>query len=127
MRIKNQLEYRDNAMQQIRSLYFGPWQITAKEQFENKKVVFDFLKEKKLPQTILTYLSGFDRALYDLFMDTKVVFLYEYEGQLYKANGKIDKEIDLPCFDILPVEIWKKLCDENMGGFYYRDSLKRYS
>ena len=127
MRIKNQLEWRDHAMMQLRGLYFGPFNPDSKTLFENKKFIFDQVKEKKVPQTIITFLNGYDNALYDLFMQQRVVFLYEYEGQLYKANGKIDKEIDLPCFDILPVEIWKKLCDENMGGFYYRDSLKKYS
>ena len=123
MRIKNQLEWRDHAMMQLRGLYFGPFQPDSKTLFENKKFIFDQIKEKKVPQTIITFLNGYDNALYDLFMQQRVVFLYEVDGKLYKTQNSVP--VDLPCFDVLPREEWNKLSD--CGGFYYRDTLKKYS
>ena len=123
MRIKNQIEWRDHAMMQLRGLYFGPFNPDSKTLFENKKFIFDQVKEKKVPQTIITFLNGYDNALYDLFMQQRVEFLYEVEGQLYKLKNSVP--LDLPVWDTLPRETWDKLSD--FGGFYYKDTLKKYS
>ena len=123
MRIKNQLEYRDNALSQLRNLYFGPWEADSKTLYENKAIIFSFLKEKKVPNNMLQYIHGYDHAMYDTFMKERVIFLYCVEGKFYKTQNSV--EIDLPVWDVLPREMWGKLSEH--GGFYYHKSLKKFS
>ncbi len=122
MRIKNQLEYRDNALMQIRGLYFGPWELDAKKLYEEKDGIYSFLKEKKIPNTMMQFIRGYDRAMYDRFMEEKLVFLYCVDGKFYKTNNS-DK-MDLPKWDELPHEMWGNLSDN--GGFYFRETLKKF-
>ena len=123
MRIGTQLKYRDSALAQLRNLYFGVLDYDSKMIFENKDKIFAFLRERKVPLYMINYIRGYDHCLYDLFMKERVVFLYNVNGQLYKLKENV--EIDLPVWDTLPREMWTKLGE--LGGFYYRKSLKKYS
>lgn len=123
MRTGTQLKYRDQAFGQLRNLYFGSWEYESKTLFEEKNKIFVFLREKKVPLYMINYIRGYDHALYDMFMKERVIFLYEVDGQLYKTKN--NEEIDLPVWDTLPREMWSELGE--LGGFYYRKSLKKYS
>ena len=122
MRIKNQLEYRDNALMQIRGLYFGPWELDAKKLYEEKDGIYSFLKEKKIPNTMMQFIRGYDRAMYDRFMEERLVFLYKVDGKFYKTKNSV--KMDLPKWDELPREMWDKLGD--CGGYYFRETLKKF-
>ena len=122
MRIKNQLEYRDDAMMKLRHIYFGSWELDSKKLYEEKDSIYAFLKEKKIPERMMQFVRGYDRALYDRFMEERLVFLYEVDGKFYKTQNSV--KMDLPKWDELPREIWNKLGD--CGGFYYRETLKKF-
>ena len=123
MRMKNQLEYRNNALMQLRNLYFGVLEYESKKLYEEKDKIYQFLKERKVPERMIDYIRGYEHGLFDLFMKERVIFLYNVNGQLYKLKENV--EIDLPVWDTLPREMWTKLGE--LGGFYYRKSLKKYS
>lgn len=123
MRMGTQLKYRDNALMQLRNLYFGAVEYDSKALFEEKNKIFAFLREKKVPLYMINYIRGYDHALYDMFMKERVLFLYCVDDKLYKTKNSV--EIDLPVWDTLPRDTWDKL--GGLGGFYYRNSLKKYS
>ena len=122
MRIKNQLEFRDDAMMKLRGLYFGPWELDAKKLYEEKDGIYSFLKEKKLPERMMQFIRGYDRAMYDRFMEERLVFLYEVDGKFYKTKNSV--KMDLPKWDELPKEMWNNLGD--CGGYYFRETLKKF-
>lgn len=122
MNISTQLNYREDAMMNLRSIYFGAYERDSKSLYEEKAKIYSFLKEKKLPERMMQYIRGYDHALYDRFMSERLVFLYEVDGKFYKTKNSV--KMDLPKWDELPKEIWNNL--GNCGGYYFRETLKKF-
>jgi hypothetical protein len=81
-----------------------------------------FAANKATPGYASAELRSYFNGLSDGVIQPQIIHLYNVDGQLYRLSK--DKQIDLPCWDELPRDMWSELGDK--GGRYWSGSLAPY-
>lgn len=98
------------------------------EILDNRTIIFSDERVKALPRYMRYGLSQYFDAYLEIHQSENTVFLYDFEGQLYRLSK--NPELDLPCWDVL-LPSFRDNAERYQafglsGGTYYRNNFSKY-